>query len=108
PKADIPTVAMNVRFRGKSGHFNFSAACPLLTRSDGKGQSQTFDDVCITFVKLPIADSCPTSREVQDGPKCDICSATKKAPFVTPSSSARTAPCLCSWRLAGKRVRFWL
>jgi len=38
------------------------------------GQSQTFDDVCITSVKPPIADSCPTSREVRDGRSAANCS----------------------------------
>jgi hypothetical protein len=33
PKADIPTAAMNVRFRGQSGHRNLRASRPLLTQS---------------------------------------------------------------------------
>jgi hypothetical protein len=33
PIADIPSVAMNVRFVGNSGHHELTPSCPLMTQS---------------------------------------------------------------------------
>jgi hypothetical protein len=48
-----------------SGETDGRKVQPNIVWMSALGQSQTFDDIRIPSVKPPIADSCPTSREVR-------------------------------------------
>jgi hypothetical protein len=54
----------------------------------GMGQTRTLDNVRVTSVKLPMADSKRTFSYVRSGPLTDSCTATKLG-AVTPSAHAK-------------------